>query len=207
MSGTLHNDLTGRRFGLLTVVKRSSDHGNGKKPVVKWLCKCDCGNVTVVKSDSLLSGHTVSCGCKKVKHGYANKERLYCTWKNMHHRCYNPNDSRYAVYGGRGIKICDDWKSDYSAFREWAMANGYADNLSIDRINVNGDYSPENCRWADNKTQANNVSRNRIVAYHGENMTMSEFAQAVGLTYSAVQHRLDNGWPIERIVTQPQREW
>ena len=204
MAGKLRNNLTGKTFSFLTVLNRSKDRGNGKKPVVKWVCKCVCGKIVTVKSDSLLSGHTVSCGCKKIKHGYANKERLYQTWKNMRKRCFNPNDNRWENYGGRGITICQEW-NDYKIFRKWAMDNGYNDNLTIDRIDVNGNYCPENCRWADAKIQANNVSRNRIIEYEGKKMTMSEFADYIGISYSALQHRITRGWDINSIVTTPQR--
>ena len=155
MAGKLRNDLTSQRFGFLKVLRRSPDKGGGKKPVVKWECECKCGKNITVKSDSLLSGHTVSCGCKKKIHGKSNKERLYQTWKNMRQRCNNPNRSDYKRYGGRGITICDEW-NDYNTFRDWALSNGYADNLSIDRIDVNGNYEPSNCRWVDAKIQANN---------------------------------------------------
>ncbi len=204
MSRKPPNDLSGREFGFLLVLHRSAERGNGIKPVVKWECQCSCGKTIAVKSDSLLSGHTKSCGCKKIKHGFSNKERLYQTWKNMRRRCFDPKNSRYALYGGRGITICPEW-SDYSKFREWAISNGYNDSLTIDRIDVNGNYCPENCRWADAKTQANNVSRNHVIEYEGKRMTMSEFADFIGISYSTLQHRIERGWDIQSIVTTPQR--
>lgn len=199
MSGRLKNNLTGRRFGTLQVLGRSADTGGGKKPVVKWECICDCGKRTVVKSDSLLSGHSQSCGCRKIKHGRSNKERLYETWKNMRRRCNNPKNSRWENYGGKGVKICHEW-NDYQAFRKWAYANGYNDSLSIDRIDPNGDYCPENCRWADAKVQANNQTRNRRFEYQGEVYTMSQLAEKMGLTYSALQHRVERGQPLNGAV-------
>lgn len=200
----LRNDLTGKTFNNLLVLSRSSDRGNGKKPVVKWNCQCDCGNRVVVKSDSLISGHTKSCGCRKLKHGLSNKERLYQTWKNMRQRCSNPNRDDYSRYGGRGISVCEEW-DDYKVFRKWALDNGYNDKLTIDRIDVNGNYEPSNCRWVDYDVQANNVRTNRIIEYKGKKMTMSEFANFLGMSYSTVQHRLDRNWPIEKIVNTPQR--
>jgi hypothetical protein len=205
MSGKLHNDLTGQTFTFLTVIRRSEDHGSGKKPVVKWECRCVCGKIVIIKSDSLLSGHTKSCGCQKIKHGLSNKERLYQTWKNMRRRCFDPKNKRWNQYGGRGITICPEW-NDYSIFREWATANGYNDNLTIDRIEVNGNYCPGNCRWVDMKIQANNVSRNHIIEYQGKKMTMSEFANYLGISYSALQHRIERGWDISKIVSTPQKE-
>ncbi len=202
----MRNDLTGRTFDFLNVVCRSDDVGNGKKPVVKWKCECECGNVVDVKSDALLSGHTKSCGCKKIKHGHANKERLYETWKNMRRRCFDPSNKRWDRYGGRGITVCEDWL-EYTVFREWAMNNGYTDELTIDRIDSNGNYCPENCQWVSMKVQANNVSRNRIIEHNGIKLTMAEFAEKIGLSYSALQHRLDRGWKINDIVNTPQRSY
>lgn len=163
-----------------------------------------CGKILDVKTDSLLSGHTVSCGCKKVKHGYSRKERLYQTWKNMRQRCNNPNRHDYKRYGGRGITVCKEW-NDYSTFRNWAFANGYNDNLSIDRIDVNGNYEPSNCRWVDNIVQANNVRSNHQIEYKGTTYTMAEFARKLNISYSTLQHRINRGWSIDKIVTTPQR--
>jgi len=203
-SRRLRNDLIGQEFCFLTVLNRSDDRGEGIKPVVKWDCQCKCGKIIAVKSDALLSGHTVSCGCKKIKHGYSHKERLYQTWQNMRRRCLDPKNSRWDHYGGRGITICQEW-SDYSRFRQWAMENGYTNELTIDRIDVNGNYCPGNCRWSDAKTQANNVSRNRIFEYNGAKMTMSELADHLGISYSALQHRIERGWNIDAIASTPQR--
>lgn len=198
-------DMTGKRFGTLCVLGLSPDTGKGKKPVVKWLCRCDCGKTVAVKGDSLRSGHTKSCGCGKVKHGESHKKRLYETWCNMKARCYNGNRPDFERYGGRGIRVCGEWREDYTAFRDWALAAGYSDSLTIDRIDPDGDYCPENCRWADAKTQANNVRRNRVIEYLGERKTMSEWAEDFGLSYSAMQHRVECGWPMERIAEQAQR--
>lgn len=204
VSGKIRNDLVNQVFDCLTVLRRSDNHGNGRKPVVKWECLCKCGKILPVKSDALLTGHTKSCGCQKIKHGYSNKERLYDTWKNMRRRCFDPKNIRYSKYGGRGITICSDW-NEYINFRNWAMNNGYSDNLTIDRINVNGNYSPENCRWADAKVQANNVSRNHIIEFEGKKLTMSELAEHLNISYSTLQHRVYRGWDIKSIINTPQR--
>lgn len=195
MAGKMRIDLTGQTFSSLFVLHRSSFVGNGKKPVVHFDCRCVCGKVIPVKGGSLLSGHSKSCGCQKIKHGLSNKERLYQTWKNMRRRCFDPKNKRWDQYGGRGITICPEW-NEYSAFREWAMAHGYRDDLTIDRIDVDGNYCPENCRWADSKTQANNNSRNRYFNHHGERLTMSQLADRLGITYSTLQHRVERGQPI-----------
>ena len=197
-------DLTGLTFGYLHVIERAPSKQSGGKPVTSWKCKCQCGKMTIVSSSSLQRGTTVSCGCKKRKHGFANRERLYDIWKNMRRRCYDLGNKRYAQYGGRGIGICEEW-SEYSKFRQWALSNGYQPDLTIDRIDNNKSYSPENCRWATSKEQENNMSRNRILTYNGVSHTMSEWADILGLSYGAINHRVQRNWSMGRIVNTPQR--
>lgn len=201
------NDPIGQKFGRLTVIRY--DHSN-EYNVRYFLCRCDCGNEKIVQRSALMSGATKSCGClsrelshqrkTNFKHGFSHKERLYDTWENMKRRCYNPKNIRYALYGGRGITVCDEWKNDYVAFRSWALENGYADNLTIDRIDNDKGYSPENCRWATSNEQENNMSRNHLLSYHGETHTLSEWANILGITYSTISHRVSRGWSMERIV-------
>ena len=134
------------------------------------------------------------------KHGMY-KSRLYRIWQNMIKRCYYPSSNRYEAYAGRNISICDEWRHDFKSFMDWAIANGYENNLSIDRIDNSQGYSPDNCRWADPKTQANNTRRNRIITLDGVSRTLQQWSEVTGLKRKTISRRLDRGWTIRNALT------
>ena len=184
---TNYEDLTGQKFGRLTVIERVYDY-KGKSKGVYWLCRCECGGTTITTKYQLKSKRCQSCGClsrdlareKHLKHGGSN-ERLYVVWKNMRKRCSNPNTKEYKNYGGRGIKVCSEW-DDYSKFKEFMLSKGYdpeapKGQCTIERIDVNGDYCPENCTIKTNKEQAFNKRVNHRMTYKGETLTVTEFAE------------------------------
>lgn len=147
------HDLTGQRFGLLIVIKRTMSL-NDK---VAWLCRCDCGQYTTSTTSNLLRGASASCGCVRTKH-HGKGTRLYRIWTGIKDRCLNPASKYRSRYGGRGISVCEEWR-DFKNFQEWAMANGYASDLEVDRINNDGDYCPDNCRWITKRENASKGNR------------------------------------------------
>lgn len=200
-------DIVGQRFGRLTVIEPMSKGEDGR---ARWLCKCDCGNYKAVSNSNLGRG-IVSCGCKKAEclksnefrpiHGQS-RTRLYGVWGSMVDRCNNPHAHEYENYGGRGIKVCDEWRNDYEQFEAWAMANGYDESAkrgkcTLDRIDLNGNYEPSNCRFIAIKEQNRNRRSNVLITYNGETHCMSEWAEIAGLKYGTFLKRIYAGWSME----------
>lgn len=202
-------DLVGKKFGRLTVLRFSNMNKHHKSCFV---CKCDCGNEIITVGAGILSGNTLSCGCLKKdtwqkvirKHNLYNT-KLYKTYHNMKNRCNNKDTKDYYLYGGRGIKICKEWsdpKNGFINFYEWSLKNGFGDKMSIDRIDVNGDYSPENCRWATTEQQARNKRTNHLISYNGETHCIREWEELLGVNKHSIQTRITNGWDIKSALTK-----
>jgi len=198
-------DLTGQRFGRLVVLGIASY--DEKTYTKKWLCRCDCGKKIEVSGGNLRSGHSKSCGCLRrdicikasTAHG-KSRTRLYSIWIGMRKRCKDKNQKNYRLYGGRGIKVCDEWEKNFTVFETWALNNGYAENLSIDRIDSNGNYEPSNCRWATDEVQSNNTRTNHIITFDGETHTVAEWARIKSLKPNVIYNRLFMGWKPEDAI-------
>ena len=188
--------LIGKRFGKLTVIARADNQGTK----AMWVCLCDCGKIKekAVTSYDLKSGKIRSCGClylesnkgRNKTHGLTNT-RIHRVWSSMKARCSSP---AYKNYFGRGITVCNEWVTSFENFYVWATANGYSDELTIDRIDTNGNYCPENCRWVSMKQQQNNRRNNRMVTYFGVVYTLSELADFLHLSNAALAWRINHGW-------------
>ena len=189
-------DMTGERFGKVTVIKRASEYA---ETPVKWLCICECGKEFVTTSGRLKRGATKSCGCSRYEfisnanriHGMS-KTRIHRTWSHMIERCTCKTHKQYMDYGGRGITVCKDWL-DFITFYNWAMENGYEHNLTIDRIDVNGNYEPSNCRWTDSYTQQNNTRKTIKLTIDGVTKSLSEWSAATGINKITLHGRYRRG--------------
>lgn len=198
-------DLTGQKFGKLTVLKVFR-----KENKYYCECKCECGNIKNIRKDHLLTQKTTSCGCYRIKntgdvhrtHGKTNT-LLYSKYEGMKRRCYNTNDARYKYYGARGIAVCNEWLNSFEAFYEWATNNGYKKGLTLDRINVNGNYCPENCRWIDIKIQTRNRRSNLIFTYNNETLCLKDWAIKYNIKYNTLVHRINRNWSIKRALNTP----
>jgi hypothetical protein len=198
-------DLKGKQFGRLTVIKRSENNSKGQ---ARWVCQCVCGNTVVVAAADLKRGTVQSCKClqsekiskRMTTHGMTNTP-TYKTWLAMHQRCTNPNHDNFALYGGRGIKICDRWNS----FENFLSDMGERPKgLTIERKDANGNYDPYNCIWASQKRQANNRTTSRFVTFQGKTKTLKQWSEELKINYPALLARLDKcKWTVEKAFTKP----
>lgn len=197
-------DLKGMKFGMLTVVDRGN---NSKEGRARWNCICECGQSTLVMGKNLRNGDTGSCGCRigGRTHGMSST-RIYKVWTDMKIRCRTSGSPKYKNYGERGIEICDEWYDDFVTFYDWAIKNGYEETLTIDRIDVNGDYEPDNCRWATMKEQASNKRDTLYIDIEGERKSCAAWAEMSGLTTSCIHHRhVLYGWSGGALLQPPLR--
>lgn len=212
-------DIAGVRFGRLVATERA---GTDKHRLILWRCKCDCGNEHIARHTDLRSGKTKSCGClnremvvkRSTTHGLSgnhnHRRRLYKIWIGMKGRCYNPKASGYKNYGGRGIIVCKEWL-EYMPFHQWAMSHGYQENLTIERIDNDGNYEPDNCTWIPIGKQAMNKCNNRQIIYNGESKLLIEWSRLLGINKSTLHRRL-KGWSVEKAFNTPvkkrrRRQW
>ena len=200
-------DITGNVYGRLTVVSLE-ELRRGK---AFWRCQCECGNTSVVAGDKLRRGITKSCGClqNELRHEGSNhrthgmtKTKLYVMWCNMKARCHSVNSSMYYCYGERGISVCEEWRNSFDEFRRWAFSTGYSEGLSIERIDVDGNYEPKNCKWVPLKDQSLNQRRSHRVTAFGKTQTIKEWADESGLKYDTIERRINQyGWTPEEALT------
>lgn len=209
-------DLSGKIYGRLTVIER--DYAKNKKDIY-WKCQCSCGSpIKSIRGDKLKNGDTQSCGCLRTElktlHGDATRNRrtrLYKCWCNIKSRCNNPADTDYMYYGGRGISICQEWETDFSTFKTWAICNGYENNLTIERKENSKGYNPLNCYWIHQKEQSKNKRNNILITYNDQTKCLAEWCVELNLKYSRVRSRLLRGWSIyeafttDKIIGRPRR--
>lgn len=195
-------DLTGKKFCRLTVKEKHGSR-NGRP---MWLCQCECGNITIVKGSYLANGDTKSCGCLKkeprIKTHRMSKTPEYVAWCSIKCRCYNKNQEKYKNYGDRGIKVCDRWKHSFINFYS-DMGKRPSAAHSIDRINNDDSYSPDNCKWSTKVEQANNTRSNNTIEINGEFNTLAQWCRFHNINYSAVQMRIRRGWSEIKAITTP----
>lgn len=197
-------DITGQKYGRLTAIKISGKRGRERV----WLCQCECGNQVEVTRGKLRSGHTRSCGClfldmmtqTRTTHG-KSKTKFYHMYRTMITRCENPNHKNYADYGGRGISVCNEWRDSFEVFEKWSMGNGWKPGLTIDRIDNNGNYEPENCRWVNHHIQGLNKRNNCLITINGRTQTLQEWANETGINRTTIASRIHRSkWSGEDLI-------
>lgn len=200
-------NILGEKFNYWEVLEYSKNS--------KWTCRCECGTIRQISGSNLRLGKSKSCGCmqkmqnsenaikRNTTHGLTKTNpRLYSIWHGMKQRCYYKKNINYEKYGGKGITVCDEWVSNFENFYEWSTTHGYAENLTIDRIDNNKGYSPENCRWATPKTQANNRTNNTLLTYKGETRTLQQWSDILGIPNNIISDRIKLGYTIHEAFTR-----
>lgn len=198
-------DLVGKTFGRLKVLVRVSNCADGHS---LWKCRCTCGNIKMARGSRLNLGRVSSCGCLTIEalkkantiHGLRNS-KTYKAWLRMMSRCYNPLDSSYKNYGGRGITVCPKWKNSMLKFYRYMGER--PSGMSLDRIDNDGNYEPKNVRWATRKQQNNNTRRTRFIKFNGKRMSMKMWGAEVGINCKCIQYRLNHGWTVKEALTTP----
>lgn len=201
-------DLTGKKFGMVTVIKLDKIENRR----TYWICKCDCGNIFTRRSDIIQNKEVKSCGCYQKEnnkiigtlHGDGSKKskyhRLYQCYQSMKQRCYNPNCIQFKDWGGRGIKVCDEWKNDYLKFKKWALSHGYRDDLTLDRIKVNRNYEPNNCRWITKIEQNRNTRKCKHFLINNKDYTIPLLSKKLGISDDTIHYWLKKGYDINYIL-------
>lgn len=203
----------GQKFNKLTYLGEDIKKNNK----VYVLCQCECGTIKYIERSCLINNRIKSCGCIRLFTSYKNLDtsthglsntRIYKIWKGIKNRCLNKKTPSYRNWGGRGITICDEWKNDFLPFYNWSMSHGYSDELSIDRINNNGNYEPNNCRWATRKEQNRNTRQNTFYTYKGETHCLKEWSEKLNFSYKLLQQRIKrDGLSFEEAITKEVRKW
>lgn len=200
-------DLTGMQIGYWHINGPAPPkHDKCGRVITMWDCTCKCGVRKDVRDAEIRRGNSVSCGCfnREISSTHhETKTRLYEIWHGMKQRCNNPRNKDAHNYIDRGITVCQEWCDSFEAFRDWALVNGYRDDLSIDRINVNGNYCPENCRWSTAKEQGRNTRYNHLLTFNGKTQPIASWADEIGMDYYTLAKRIEYGWPAERALSEP----
>ena len=205
----MNEDIIGKKFGKLTVIRLAEIKIINNRKRTFYECKCECGNIVIRNKDKLKEGRMSSCGCYPTgkmlaKHGlWSYDNKLYGVWQTMKARCFRKTCQKYKDYGARNITVCEEWKNDFKAFNDWAITNGYKEGLTIERIDVNGNYEPSNCKWITREEQAKNKRSNIFIEFNNETHCLKEWARILNLNYKALHSRLKNGWSVEKAFSTP----
>jgi hypothetical protein len=208
-------DLVGQQFGKLTVINKSYKRLYNR---ISWVCLCSCGKEKIATGNDLKMGKVSTCGNSsciiyntkpahdaKITHGMS-RSRLYRIFRGIQQRCHNPRATKYRIYGGRGITICDEWNNDFIGFKNWSINNGYTNNLTIDRINNDGNYEPDNCQWSTRKEQSRNKSSNRQITYKNKTLCVNEWAEIKNINNRTLIDRLNHDWSISDALNRPPQQ-